>query len=367
MEDFNLSDCLGQEQLPIGCPSRLCSASKCYQPLNQARKRLLFFDRLPACSTFRVEGAHGKPSRGILIRLLLIGFPSQPWIKTFLWARPSRMGLENTEPVMTSLPATVPTDLADLVDRFGSSSPLSPEWLWRLHLEQPRRGIRCLHPLTRCLKRLVDIVGATTLLLLLAPVMLLVAVLIVLTSPGPVIFRQTRTGLNKRGERTDRRQENGWALPNGEERRRGEDRRQEPAFGKPFVLYKFRTMRLDAEKNGPQLAAANDPRITLLGRFLRKTRLDEIPQLWNVLRGEMSLVGPRPSALSSSNASRARSPAISTGLVSNPASRAWPRSSTATTPTRRAFAARWLWICSTCKIAACGTISRFWCAPWESW
>jgi sugar transferase (PEP-CTERM system associated) len=81
-----------------------------------------------------------------------------------------------------------------------------------------------------------------------------------LSSPGPIFFRQTRVGLR----------------------------------GRPFSVYKFRTMRQDAEANGVVWAIKNDPRVTSLGRFMRKTRLDEIPQLWNVLRGEMAFVGPRP-------------------------------------------------------------------------
>src|SRR5690606_20869362 len=78
-------------------------------------------------------------------------------------------------------------------------------------------------------------------------------------------------------------------------RREQTDRRGDaPGYGRPFTLYKFRTMRTDAEKNGARFAVKGDPRVTPIGRFLRKTRLDELPQLWNVLRGEMSLVGPRP-------------------------------------------------------------------------
>jgi lipopolysaccharide/colanic/teichoic acid biosynthesis glycosyltransferase len=65
-------------------------------------------------------------------------------------------------------------------------------------------------------------------------------------------------------------------------------------FGKPFRIYKFRTMAKDAEKDGPQLSSAHDTRVTKFGRFLRKSRMDEIPQFWNVLKGEMALVGPRP-------------------------------------------------------------------------
>ena len=65
-------------------------------------------------------------------------------------------------------------------------------------------------------------------------------------------------------------------------------------FGCPFTIYKFRTMRTDAEKNGAKFATQGDARVTPIGRFLRRTRIDELPQLWNVLRGDMSLVGPRP-------------------------------------------------------------------------
>jgi lipopolysaccharide/colanic/teichoic acid biosynthesis glycosyltransferase len=149
---------------------------------------------------------------------------------------------------------------------------------------------------TRFAKRLMDIFVSATMLVLLAPVMAVVALLVRLTSPGPVIFTQVRTGLNLRRDQTDRRDPPRPAgAPDGVERRSPDnDRRADHAYGKPFVLYKFRTMRTDAEKDGARFATKGDPRVTPIGRFLRKTRLDELPQLWNVLRGEMSLVGPRP-------------------------------------------------------------------------
>jgi lipopolysaccharide/colanic/teichoic acid biosynthesis glycosyltransferase len=130
-------------------------------------------------------------------------------------------------------------------------------------------------------------------LVCLAPVMLAVAIAVKLTSPGPVIFAQTRVGLNFRKPRRDRRTRGG-DIPDGVEDRRKGPRRNDCGYGRPFVLYKFRTMRTDAEKNGAQFAQKNDPRVTSIGRFMRKTRLDELPQLWNVLKGDMSLVGPRP-------------------------------------------------------------------------
>lgn len=111
------------------------------------------------------------------------------------------------------------------------------------------------------LKRIVDVCGATLALVVASPMALVVAVLIKATSPGPVFYRQKRVGLD----------------------------------GKPFDIIKIRTMRIDAEeKTGPIWAKAHDPRRTAIGAFLRRTSLDEWPQFWNVLKGEMSIVGPRP-------------------------------------------------------------------------
>jgi lipopolysaccharide/colanic/teichoic acid biosynthesis glycosyltransferase len=109
--------------------------------------------------------------------------------------------------------------------------------------------------------RSFDMAGSFIMLAIASPVMLLTAILVRITSSGPVLFRQRRIGKD----------------------------------GKIFVLYKFRTMVNDAEKNtGPVWAAKDDERVTCLGKLLRRTRLDEFPQLFNVLRGDMSLVGPRP-------------------------------------------------------------------------
>jgi lipopolysaccharide/colanic/teichoic acid biosynthesis glycosyltransferase len=120
-------------------------------------------------------------------------------------------------------------------------------------------------------KRAIDVIGAIAGLVVLLPLFLVLALAIKLTSRGPVFFKQLRSG-------------------------RG---------GKPFVMYKFRSMRADAEAqkaflldanehDGPAFKIKDDPRVTTVGRFLRRTSLDELPQLWNVLRGDMSLVGPRP-------------------------------------------------------------------------
>ncbi len=127
------------------------------------------------------------------------------------------------------------------------------------------------------------------------PVLLVCVLLVKLTSPGPAIYSQTRVGLNLRKKAgRDRRQRRD--LPDGAEERRGTqiDRRELSNYGRPFTMYKLRTMRTDAEFAGAQFAQKNDPRVTAIGRFLRPTRIDELPQLWNVIRGDMSMVGPRP-------------------------------------------------------------------------
>lgn len=185
-------------------------------------------------------------------------------------------------------------DLSDLYDRYVADDSLpTPQWLTSLKLEKPRRTTRCLGETTRLLKRVTDIVVSSLMLVALTPVMLMVALAVWITSPGPIIFRQERVGLNERVKRRDRRHRHAPPME-VEDRRTAQDRRHLNAYGKPFTLYKFRTMRTDAEKNGAQFATKGDTRVTSIGRFLRKTRLDELPQLWNVLRGEMTLVGPRP-------------------------------------------------------------------------
>ncbi len=111
-----------------------------------------------------------------------------------------------------------------------------------------------------CIKRAFDIVASLLAMLFLSPIYLLLSVLVAVTSHGPVIYCQERIGLH----------------------------------GKPFRILKFRTMYLNSEPDTPLLSRDNDPRITPVGHFMRKYRLDELPQMWNIFRGDMSIVGPRP-------------------------------------------------------------------------
>ncbi len=138
-------------------------------------------------------------------------------------------------------------------------------------------------------KRVLDVALAFTGLVLTSPLILATAVLVKATSPGPVFYRQERIGINRRM----RERRGHYAQSDGD--RRGRDRRVLVNFGRPFTIYKFRTMVMDAEQGTPPLwAKERDPRITPLGRVLRKSRIDELPQFFNVLRGDMSIVGPRP-------------------------------------------------------------------------
>ena len=129
------------------------------------------------------------------------------------------------------------------------------------------------------LDRIVNITLASIGLVLTAPIILAFAVLVKLTSPGPIFYAQARVGLDRR--RTAR-------TPSLY------DRRTRDLGGRPFMILKLRTMRISAEKNGAVWAAKSDARVTPIGRLMRKYRIDELPQLVNVIRGEMNIVGPRP-------------------------------------------------------------------------
>jgi lipopolysaccharide/colanic/teichoic acid biosynthesis glycosyltransferase len=135
------------------------------------------------------------------------------------------------------------------------------------------------NPRSEFISRCFNIAIALLLLLFASPIMLVTALLIRLTSRGPVFYTQTRVGLDRR-----------WAPT-----RALRERRRENLGGVPFTIYKFRSMRVDAEGDGHAVwATPHDPRVTSIGRFIRSTRIDELPQLFNVLRGDMNMVGPRP-------------------------------------------------------------------------
>ena len=185
-------------------------------------------------------------------------------------------------------------------------------------------------------KRVLDVVLASLLLFLLAPLLFVVALSIELTSEGPVFFKQERLGLNKRR----------------------------------FRIYKFRTMVADAEQKqaeledlneveGPVFKIKSDPRVTLVGRVLRKTSIDELPQLFNVLKGEMSLVGPRPLPVRDYEGfdqdwHRRRFSVVPASPVSGKSREEAPSGLTN----------GWSSTCSTSMNGPCGLTSKFWPAPY---
>ena len=141
---------------------------------------------------------------------------------------------------------------------FGRVPLESINAAWFMYLVHP-----FYRPYSRAVKRIADVVAALLIGVLSLPILPIVALAVKLTSPGPVFYSQLRVG----------------------------------AGGRPFRIYKFRTMVEDAERNGVAWATPEDPRITRVGGIMRNTRIDEIPQLWNVIRGTMSFVGPRPERL----------------------------------------------------------------------
>ncbi len=162
------------------------------------------------------------------------------------------------------VPATISTDLFDFEIASASPKVMEGKTYLTLHTRLPSDA-------ERLIKRILDIFVSSIALVLSSPIFFIVALAIKLTSPGPIFFHQTRSGVN----------------------------------GRRFKLYKFRSMEVNAEKKlaelqsknemtGPVFKLTNDPRITKVGKFIRKTSLDEFPQFWNVFKGDMSVVGPRP-------------------------------------------------------------------------
>jgi lipopolysaccharide/colanic/teichoic acid biosynthesis glycosyltransferase len=174
-----------------------------------------------------------------------------------------------------------PTSNPTFAPRFGAATPevvasaiSTPAPVAPVTIESVSAGER-----SDALIRVLNVVIAGIAMLVLAPVYMVVALLVWVTSPGPIFYTQTRIGLDRRGGRA--------AAMN--------ERRLDDLGGQPFTIIKFRSMRVNAEVGGQAVwASKHDNRVTPVGGMLRKTRLDEIPQLMNVLRGEMNIVGPRP-------------------------------------------------------------------------
>jgi lipopolysaccharide/colanic/teichoic acid biosynthesis glycosyltransferase len=167
-------------------------------------------------------------------------------------------------------PPLADTDAAVLTDAppYGIAPPPPPA----------SKTVPLQPPYSEGSRRIVNVAAALLGVVLAAPLMVCIAVLVKLTSRGPVFYTQTRVGLDRRA-----------FLPISANGRRRTD-----YGGKPFTIYKFRTMRVNRDPDAQVWAQQDDPRVTVVGRMLRKYRLDELPQLFNVLLGDMNVVGPRP-------------------------------------------------------------------------
>jgi lipopolysaccharide/colanic/teichoic acid biosynthesis glycosyltransferase len=136
------------------------------------------------------------------------------------------------------------------------------------------------------MKRAIDTTVALVALIAFSPLLLVAALGIKLTSPGPILYRAPRIARDRRRRSSDRRTKI----------RDSEQRRADGYWGREFTMYKFRTMRIATSGGGTPITARNDSRVFSFGAFLRATKIDELPQLFNVLKGDMTLVGPRPEA-----------------------------------------------------------------------
>jgi lipopolysaccharide/colanic/teichoic acid biosynthesis glycosyltransferase len=172
--------------------------------------------------------------------------------------------------------------MESLVERAGAGGGIPTiQRLWSSdqHARQETRFGQLSEARQELLSRAVNVLLALVALILLFPLLLVLALVVWLTSPGPILYTQVRVGLDRR-------------IPIDPNQNH---RRQRDIGGLPFTMYKFRTMRVDAENgSGAVWAQQRDPRVTSIGRLLRQYRLDELPQLINVLKGEMNIVGPRP-------------------------------------------------------------------------
>jgi lipopolysaccharide/colanic/teichoic acid biosynthesis glycosyltransferase len=166
-----------------------------------------------------------------------------------------------------------------LADRAPLDETLGPDEELAI-VEQVAAQLEDVRPRERheVLARAVNVTLAVLALVVCSPIFLLIALAVKLTSRGPVFYSQERIGLDRRYDRTDT-----------------DERRVHDLGGRPFTMHKFRSMHVNAEPDGRAVWALRaDPRVTLVGRVLRRTRLDELPQLINVIKGDMNIVGPRP-------------------------------------------------------------------------
>ena len=222
----------------------------------------------------RLTPAQGTPMRSVGAPALPMRTPAQGITVSGAMYSGGGAAAARRTPIGVRVPTPLSTSLADaehVIERVPQAdnsrvvAPILGEVIPRSRSEMASRA--------------VNVLIALVALVILTPVLLMVALVVKLSSRGPIFYLQTRVGLDRRWNETS-------ALYN---------RRAQDLGGRVFTIYKFRSMYTDAERHGKAVwATRNDPRVTPVGKVLRKTRLDELPQLINVLKGDMNIVGPRP-------------------------------------------------------------------------
>lgn len=242
--------------------------------IQERNLELLYVGHSPSFDTFRAELTNHAEVRGVSLvargfnghkrhltdtyESLDLALSTRDWKAIIIDPEYNPSKGEKSALIKARLSGTPILSLADYYERNWHMIPINDikdDWFLK------SQGFSMIgNPVSNRVKRIIDITLATVLLVLSSPLLLICILLIKLTSRGPILFRQTRVGYK----------------------------------GRRFTIYKLRTMCIDAEQNGAQWASENDPRVTKVGRILRRSRLDEIPQCWNVLTGTMSFIGPRP-------------------------------------------------------------------------
>jgi sugar transferase (PEP-CTERM system associated) len=248
--------------LVLGDYQKVIEFSKEHRKLNSQTEFVSFADNFAtegSYSASRSSKANGKAAVMERIGSLSSTWKQQYWSGILIDGAERNLSEQMVRELMEMrLRGVHVYSIADFCEQFWQKIPpayVQDDWF------AFTSGFNILHNRIKAkLKQLIDIVVAAVMIMVTLPITLPVAIAIKLSSPGPIFYSQVRTGLN----------------------------------GKKFRVYKFRSMYRNAESKGIQWAKEKDPRVTKIGSFIRLTRIDELPQLWNVFKGEMSLVGPRP-------------------------------------------------------------------------
>ena len=245
--------------LVLGDYQKIVDFGKEHCKLNSLTEFVSFSDNFGSSGTYASDAVGGNTAVMNNVSSLNSTWKQQYWSGILIDGAERSLSQQMVRELMDMrLKGVYVYSIADFCEQFWQKIPpayIQDDWF------AFTSGFNILHNRIKAkLKQLIDVVVAAGMIIVSLPITLPIAILIKLTSPGPIFYSQVRTGLN----------------------------------GKKFRVYKFRSMYQNAESKGIQWAQKKDPRITKVGAFIRMTRIDELPQLWNVFKGEMSLIGPRP-------------------------------------------------------------------------